>query len=71
MITHTGRSQRDEPPQRRRMLGLRIQLTDEEDLLEIRLCFKQLPLDVADALLAHPQHTTRDRGLLEKGPAHA
>ena len=50
--------QRDEPPQRRWMLGLRIQLTDEEDLLEIRLCFKQLSLDVADGPPRPP--TARD-----------
>lgn len=49
------------------MFGIRIQSTDEEHAIEIRAQFEQLPLDVADGLLAHQQHAPGDRGLIEEG----
>ena len=44
-----------------------MQSTNEVHAIKIRARFEQLPLDVADGLLAHPQDVAADRGVLKEG----
>ena len=66
MTTHIGRSNATSRGQRRLVVDIRSQSTDEEDLVETRDRLGQQRLDVADRLVANPQHPTTDRALLEK-----